>query len=131
MQGHVMDIITKKPIENVRVLLVLKGKDTLVNNKLHYDTIEHKDSIAFRKTGVKDDYKLNYTKGFSRYEPSRTDTTGYFSIGNILVGCVPKCPTCQLLFLKDGYEPVSVKLNSIVQDSMTIGLQKILDKSMD
>ena len=131
MQGRVMDISTKQPIKNVNVLLVLKGKDTLVNNKLNYDTIEYKDRLAFRKKGIKDDYKMYDTKGFSKLGPSETDTTGYFSVGNILVSCVPKCPACQLLFIKDGYEPLFLKLNSIVKDSMTISLKRISDSSFN
>lgn len=70
------------------------------------------------------------TKGFSKLGSSQTDTTGYFSVGNILVGCVPKCPTCQLLFVKDGYESLSVKLNSSIYDSMTVSLKKLSDNSL-
>jgi hypothetical protein len=124
MQGRVIDNSTKKAIENVKVLLVLKGKDTLVSNKLQYDTIEYKDRLALRKKGVKDDYRMYDAQGFSKLVPSQTHTNGYFKVGTILVCCVPKCPTCQLLFIKDGYEPISVKLNSIVNDSMTVILKK-------
>ncbi|MFC4231577.1 hypothetical protein ACFOW1_06735 [Parasediminibacterium paludis] len=131
MQGRVIDNSTKQAIENVKVLLILRGKDTLANNKLHHDTVEYNDRLAIRKKGIKDDYKMYDTKGFSKLGPSITDTTGYFSIGNILVGCVPKCPTCQLLFIKDGYESLSVKLNSIVHDSMTVSLKKVSDKSFN
>lgn len=130
IQGRVMDNSTKQPVENVKVLLILKGKDTLINNKLHYDTVGYNERLAFRKQGVKDDYKMYDTKGFSKLGSSQTDTTGYFSVGNILVGCVPKCPTCQLLFVKHGYESLSVKLNSSIYDSMTVSLKKLSDNSL-
>ena len=126
MHGQVIDIETKKPIENAQILLVLKGRDTLRNIKYDYDTLSRKERISLRKKGVKDDYSIPALDGFSR-KPTicKTDTNGLFSVGTILVPCVPKCPTCKLIFIKDGYKQFSLKLYSIVNDSINVSLEKI------
>lgn len=129
MQGYVYDNEIKKPIENAKVLLVLKRKDTLQNTYFEYDTVSYNQRMALRKTGIKDDYKLYNVGGLSKKpSPSLTDTNGYFSVGSILVPCVPKCPDCQLVFLKDGYKPLVIKPSTIVSDSMNVVLTKLTTK---
>lgn len=131
MQGNIYDITTKQPIENVQVLLILKGKDTVRKNQLEYDTIPYKERIFLRKQGIKDDYKMYDPIGFSKLKPSQTNTVRHFNIGNILVGCVPKCPTCQLVFIKDGYKPLRIKINSIVKDSIIVTFEKLTDNPIN
>jgi hypothetical protein len=131
MQGNIYDGATKQPIQDVQVLLVLKSKDTIRKNQLEYDSISYNERIALRRQGIKDDYKIHDAKGFSKLKPSQTDTAGHFNIGNILVGCVPKCPTCELIFIKDGYKSFTLKVNSIVQDSIIVSLEKLTDNSIN
>jgi hypothetical protein len=121
MQGYVFDSETKQPIENSQVLLVLRGKDTLRNIQFEYDTVSYNKRMALRKAGVKDDYK-DYNVGGLSKKPTvaLTDTNGKFTVGSILIPCVPKCPTCQLMFIRDGYKQTVMKLSSIVNDSVIV-----------
>lgn len=125
MQGYVYDNETKQPIENSQILLVLRGKDTLKNIQFEYDTVSYSRRMELRKAGVKDEYK-NYNVGGLSKKPTvaLTDMNGKFTIGSILVPCVPKCPTCRLVFIKDGYKQTIVKLNSMVSDSIIVTLEK-------
>ena len=125
MQGRVFDESTKRPLDQVQVLLILRGKDTILSNKLEYDTITYNERIALRKKGISDNYEMHDPVGFSKRIPSQTDSMGYFSVGNMLVGCVPRCPKCELVFTKTGYNPVRLKLNSIVADSLIVILKKL------
>ena len=125
MQGYVFDNETKQPIENSQIILVLKGKDTLRNIQYEYDTVSYNKRIALRKAGVKDDYNLYAVGGLSKKPTvAMTDMNGKFTVGTILVPCVPKCPTCRLVIIKDGYKQTIVKLSSIVNDSLLVSLEK-------
>jgi hypothetical protein len=125
MQGYVFDNETKQPIENSQIILVLRGKDTLKNIQYEYDTVSYNKRIALRKAGVKDDYNLYAVGGLSKMPTvAMTDMNGKFAIGTILVPCVPKCPTCRLVIIKEGYKQTIVKLSSIVNDSVIVSLEK-------
>jgi hypothetical protein len=132
MQGHVLDNHTKEPIENVQILLVLRGRDTLRKIQLEYDTMPYNKRIALRKQGLKDDYDFYSPTGLSKEPtPCLTDGIGYFSVGTIFTYCVPACPTCQLVFIKDGYKQLSVKLKSIVDDSVNISLERLTGEAIN
>jgi hypothetical protein len=125
MQGYVYDHQTKLPVENARVLLVINRKDTVRNVYYEYDTIDYKDRVKLRKNGFKDDYTYLNVSGYSKKPaPSLTNRMGYFSVGSMLVGCVPKCPGCQLIIIKEGYKPCVFKRNTIVNDSIKIMLER-------
>ncbi len=129
MQGCVFDDATKKPIENAQILLVLSGKDTLKDIQFEYDTISYNKRIALRKAGIKDDYKGYNVGGLSKKPThSVTNINGYFTVGSILVSCMPKCPTCQLIFIKDGYKQLSLKC-SMGNDSIKVLLEKLIDNT--
>jgi hypothetical protein len=101
IQGKAYDSITKNPIENVKVALVFREKDTMWENHLkYYDE-----------------------KGRSIFQPTITDAGGNFRVGTVLVGCVPKCPTYELVFIKEGYLPYKVKSKTLLQDSLKVFLQ--------
>ena len=125
IQGHVFDSNTKDPLDNVEVLLILRGKDTVRSNRLEYDTVPYEERMSLREQGVKDDYNYHDPRGLSRFKPSQTDSIGQFQIGNMLVGCVPRCPTCKVVFLKDGYKPLTIETKGIVEDSVKVYLEKI------
>ena len=131
MQGYVFDKETKKPIQNAQALLILQNRDTLRDIYFEYDTISYNKRIALRKSGVKDDYDFYSAGGLSKKPTlSVTNTNGYFSVGTILVPCVPKCPTCQLIFFKDGYKQLTLKLSSIVNDNINISLERLTDSTL-
>jgi hypothetical protein len=125
IQGHTFDSNTKQPIENVQVVLLLKGKDTMRRIQLEYDTISYSQRKVLRKNGIKDDYWEHDRYGLSRYALCNTDTTGRFKIGDILVGCVPKCLDCQVIFIKDGYKTMSIKKISYQLDSLRVYLERV------
>ncbi|HEX6429851.1 MAG TPA: hypothetical protein VF008_19290 [Niastella sp.] len=128
MQGHVYDSATKQPIDNSQILLILKRKDTVRDIYYEYDTVSYQKRMALRKAGIKDDYGNYAVGGLSKKATAAiTDMNGKFTVGTILVPCVPKCPSCQLVFIKNGYKRTIVKLDSIVSDSMIVTLEKLAD----
>ena len=128
MQGQVFDSATKQPIENSQILLILRRKDTLRDIHYEYDTVSYQKRMALRKAGIKDDYGHYAVGGLSKKPtPAISDMKGKFTVGTILVPCVPKCPTCKLVFIKNGYKPTILKLDSNVSDSMIVTLEKLAD----
>jgi len=127
-QGYVLDSLTKRPLENIQILLVLRGQDTLKEIQFEYDTLSYNQRIALRKAGVKDEYK-SYNVGGLSHKPTeaKTDLNGKFAIGSILVPCVPKCPTCKIVFRKKGYKQTTIKLRSLRNDSIVVNLEKQRD----
>jgi hypothetical protein len=104
IQGKAYDNTTKNPIENVKVALVFREKDTMWANKLkYYDE-----------------------RGRSIFQPSITDSGGNFKVGTVLIGCVPKCPTYELVFIKEGYIPYKVKSKTLQQDSLKVFLETVV-----
>jgi dienelactone hydrolase len=128
MQGYVYDSATKQPVKNSQVLLIMHRKDTLRVIYYEYDTVSYSKRKELRKAGVKDDYDYTATGGLSKKPaPALTDTNGKFTIGTILVPCVPKCPSCKLVVIKDGYKQREVPLSSIVNDSLFVSLERQAD----
>lgn len=123
ISGYAYDEATKKPIENAEVILILNKRDTIESNRLEYDTIPYEDRKALRKQGIRDDYAFHDTRGLSKFIPCLTDTIGKFQIGNMLVGCVPRCPTTKVLLKKNGYKPIVVEVGSIVRDSLQVFME--------
>lgn len=128
LQGHVLDKGTGKPLKNTQVILVLRGHDTLKKIRFEYDTVPYNKRMALRKAGLKDDYQ-DYNVGGLSKKPTicTTDTTGRFVIGSILIPCVPKCPACELIFIKNGYKQAALRLSSIANDTITLSLEKLSD----
>ena len=124
IEGNVYDKITNEPIDNVQAILILRNKDTIKSNQLEYDTVLFEERKALRKQGIPDDYYFHDPIGLSKFRPCLTDTTGKFQVGNMLVGCVPRCPTTKVLLIKDGYKPVTIEVGSIVKDSIQVFMEK-------
>lgn len=89
VEGRVLDQITKKPVDKVRVILIIGDDDTLWRPRPANPTqtdITNPDS----------------------YKESYTDIDGHFVANSMLVNCTPHCPDYKLLFVKDGYKPLTV-----------------------
>jgi hypothetical protein len=125
IEGKTFDSTSRQPINNVQVFLIVKGKDTIRKNQTEFDSLSFDQRKTLRKQGMKDDYKWHVPGGLSKYRLSLSDTSGYFTVGSILVPCMPKCPKCKLIFIKRGYRPVTVETSSIKQDSINVFLEKL------
>lgn len=94
--GNVYDKTNYEPVQDVSILLVLKG-DTIKNN-----------------------YFNN-----GEYQPATSDSLGYFKVGDVLVSCIPNCPSGDLIFVKKGYDSLTYKSKVPFKDGLRIYLQKI------
>ena len=88
VEGYVHDRITNKPVEKVQVIMIINN-DTLWKNR----------PISPGHTDITDT---------DSYTPSYTDINGHFVASSMLVNCTPHCPDYKLLFVKDGYKPLTV-----------------------
>lgn len=93
VEGRVLDQITKKPVEKVRVIMIIGDDDTLWTPR----------PVNSAQTDITnpDSYKECYT-----------DINGHFEVNSMLVGCMPHCPDYKLLFVKDGYKSLVIQANS-------------------
>jgi hypothetical protein len=62
-----------------------------------------------------------------------TDSLGFYR-GGKFVGCVPKCPSTKMMFIKDGYFTTSVDFDSLVKsnnyysrDSLIVKLDPVMN----
>lgn len=120
IQGTVVDSKTDRPIDNV----IVKLNDRTAC-RLKYDTLSLAERKRLRKQGIKDDYRYHDAEGLSVLGPSASNENGFFLVGNILVPCVPRCPTSRLTFEKEGYKSVTVISKSLVADSLIVQLEEI------
>src|SRR5689334_1951734 len=112
LQGTVIDSRTNLPLDNVTVKL-----NDRIDCQLKYDALSKEERQKLRKQGVKDNYRYHDAEGLSVLGPSTSNDRGLFLVGNILVPCVPKCPSSKLTFEKAGYKSVTVISKSLVADS--------------
>jgi hypothetical protein len=124
-KGKTFDSISRQPINYAQVILILKGKDTIRKIHIEQDSLTIDQRKASRKQGIKDNYKWHEDGRFSKYSLSLSDTSGYFTVGLIVIPCAFKCPKCELLFVKSGYKQVTLEINSIKHDSVQVFLEKI------
>ena len=89
IEGHVRDQITKKPVEKVRVVMIIGDTDTLWRPQ----------PVNPTQTDITDP---------NSYKESYTDINGHFVANSMLVSCTPQCPDYKLLFVKDGYKPLTI-----------------------
>jgi hypothetical protein len=120
IQGTIVDAKTNQPLDNVTVKL--NGR---ADCQLKYDTLTREERQKLRKQGIKDDYRYHDAEGLSVLVPSISNDKGFFWVGNILVSCIPKCPTSKLTFEKDGYKSTTIVSESLVADSLVVRLGKI------
>lgn len=120
LQGTIVDSKTNHPLDKVTVRL-----NDRIDCKLIYDTLSSEERQRLRKRGIKDNYKYHDAGGLSILGPSTSDEKGFFSVGNILVSCMPKCPTSKLTFEKEGYRSMTIMSESLVSDSLLVRLEKI------
>ncbi len=119
LQGTIVDSKTNQPLDNVTVKLNDR-KDC----QLKYDTLSREERQILRKQGIKDNFRQHDSGQLSVFGPSTSNEKGFFWVGNILVSCTPKCPTSKLTFEKEGYNPLTIILKSLVADSLIVRLEK-------
>jgi hypothetical protein len=119
IQGTIVDSKTNQPLDNVTVKL-----NDRTDCQLKYDSLSREERQKLRKQGIKDDYWYHDAEGLSKLGPSTSDAKGLFWVGNILVQCIPKCPTSKLTFEKEGYKPTTIVYKSLVADSLIVRLEK-------
>jgi hypothetical protein len=90
VEGHVHDKVTNKPVEKVRVIMIIGDNDTLWKTR----------PVNPGQTDITDP---------DSYKDSYTDINGHFVANSMLVSCSPHCPDYKLLFIKDGYKPLTVQ----------------------
>ncbi len=106
-EGYVYDKITKKPIKEVSVIIIVYNRDTAFEYRREYDSISKKERNLLRKSGVRDVFR-------------NVDSVGYFTEINVIpftdsnghynlvcgsnFGSKPGCPRTRIFFSKIGYK---------------------------
>ena len=106
-KGYVYDKITKKPIMDVKVILIAYNRDTAFEYRREYDSIPKKERNLLRKSGVRDVFRNVDTVGYfteTNLIPY-TDSNGYYDLScGFDVGNKQDCPRTRIFFSKIGYK---------------------------